>query len=455
MDSSLGVTHNGSMGVDSAGGDGAANGGSASDGASALDAGSASDATPLLSKDACATGSVVAFPGAVGFGAAATGGRGSAAYHVTNLNDTGAGSFREAVSSGNHIVVFDVGGIINLASAVSVSGDLTIAGQTAPGGGIAIEGREVSFSNSSNDIIRYVRFRQGTNDPDTGKSVIAADSSTLLILDHVSVEFGQWDNLDINSGMNVTIQRSIIADPIGQQFNAHCTSGNLTWYEDIFSSAHNRSPLAKGDTQYVNNVVYNFQAGYTAGNTSGVLSYDIVNNYFITGPSTTNAGDAFFQVNNQLMYFEGNMLDSSNSGMLTGSVMGLPGGATALTAPWTASTTSLATASAAGGYAWDVTYAGALPRDDVDTLVIADVTSLGKTGHLWTSQSQTGLANGGYGTLTGGTPPVDTDGDGISDAWEIANGLNPNDPSDATEEYGCTGHTNLEVYVNELADSLM
>jgi hypothetical protein len=255
--------------------------------------------------------------------------------------------------------------------------------------------------------------------------------------------------------MNVTIQRSIVADPIGQQFNAHCTSGNITWYEDIFSSAHNRSPLAKGDTQYVNNVVYNFQAGYTAGDTSGAFSYDIVNNYFITGPSTTNAGDAFFQVNNQLMYFEGNMLDSSNSGTLTGSVMGLPGGAMALTAPWTATTTSLATANAAAGYAWDIAYAGALPRDDVDALVIADVTSLGKAGHLWTSQSQTGLTNGGYGVLTGGTPPVDTDGDGIPDAWEIANGLNPNDASDATEEYGCTGYTNLEVYVNQLADSLM
>jgi hypothetical protein len=277
----------------------------------------------------------------------------------------------------------------------------------------------------------------------------------LLILDHVSIEFGQWDNMDINSGMNVTTQRSIIADPIGQQFNAHCTSLNLTWFEDIFSSAHNRSPLAKGDTQFINNVVYDFQAGYTSGDTSGTFSYDVVNNYFITGPATTNAGDAFFQVNNQLFYFEGNMLDSTNSGALTGTTMGLPGGAKALTAPFDPTTTGLATATAAEAYATVVATSGALPRDDVDTLVVADVTSLGKTGHLWTSQSQTGLTNGGYGVLAGGTPPVDTDGDGISDAWEEAHGLSTTDPSDAIAEYGCTGYTNIEEYINELADSLM
>jgi hypothetical protein len=419
------------------------------------DTGSDDVETSPPSKDACPTGSVPAFPGAIGFGAAATGGRGSAAYHVTNLGDTGAGSFRDAVSSGHRIVVFDVGGIVNLASAVSVSGDLTIAGQTAPGGGIAIEGREVSFTNSSNDIVRNVRFRQGTNDPDTGKSVIAADSSTLLIFDHVSIEFGQWDNLDVNSGMNVTTQRSIIADPIGQQFNAHCTSGRLSWYEDIFSSAHNRNPLAKGDTQYVNNVVYDFQAGYTAGNSAGVFQHDVVNNYFISGPATSSPGDAFFQVNGQSMYFDGNMLDSTADGTLNGTVMAFPGGATKLSAPWDATTASLATASAAAAYAYDVAHSGALPRDDVDSLVIADLTSLGKTGHLWTSQSQTNLANAGYGTLTGGTAPLDTDGDGIPDAWEKASGLNPNDPSDAITEYGCTGYTNLETYVNQLADSLL
>jgi hypothetical protein len=303
--------------------------------------------------------------------------------------------------------------------------------------------------------VRNVRFRQGTDDPDSGKSTIAADTSMSLILDHVSIEFGQWDNLDVNSGMNVTIQRSIIADPIGQQFNAHCTSGDLTWYEDIFSSAHNRSPLAKGDTQFVENVVYNFQAGYTAGNSSGTFTHDIVNNYFITGPSTTSSSDAYFQMNNQSVYQSGDELDSNSDGALNGAPLGLPGGAIALRAPWSPTTNSIVTSDATTAYTNDVTRSGALPRDDVDALVLADVTSLGTAGHLWTSQSQTGLANGGYGTLAGGTPPVDSDGDGIPDTWETAHGLNPNDASDAIETDPCTGYTYLEEYLNQLADSLM
>jgi hypothetical protein len=439
---------------------GAGDTGSVGDAASALDAGGAADArglgdASLPSKDACATGTPVAFPGAVGFGAAATGGRGSVAYHVTTLDDTGAaGSLRDAVSAGPRTIVFDVGGIINLTSALSCAANLTIAGQTAPGGGIAIEGREVSFSNSSNEIVRNIRVRQGTDDPDTGKSGIAADSDMNLIFDHVSVEFSDWDNLDINSGGNVTFQRSILADPIGQQFNAHVDSTPITWFEDIFANAHNRNPLAKGDTQYVNNVVYNFQAGYTLGDTGGKFMQDVVNNYFIAGPSTTNSGDAFFQLGSQSMYFEGNMLDTTKGGTLNGTTIPLPGGITALSAAYAATTSSFDSASAAGGYAYDVANSGALPRDDVDTLVLADVTSLGKSGHLWTTQAATGLTNGGYGTLAGGTPSVDTDRDGIPDAWETANGLNPNDAADAILYWGCSGYTNLEVYLNQLADSL-
>jgi hypothetical protein len=454
-------------GGDHSGGSGNGSGGThgaPSDGGDLTEATTAADASEGdevashaadASGDACSNVSPLAFPGAVGFGASATGGRGSAAYHVTNLNDSGTGSFRDAVSTAHRTIVFDVGGIINLASAVSVSSELTIAGQSAPGGGIAVEGREVSFSNSSNIIVRNVRFRQGTDDPDSGKSTIAADTSMSLILDHVSIEFGQWDNLDVNSGMNVTIQRSIIADPIGQQFNAHCTSGDLTWYEDIFSSAHNRGPLAKGDTQFVENVVYNFQAGYTAGNSSGTFTHDIVNNYFISGPSTTSSSDAYFQMNNQSVYQSGDELDSNRDGALNGAALGLPGGATALSAPWSPTTNSIVTSDATTAYTNDVTRSGALPRDDVDALVLADVTSLGTAGHLWTSQSQTGLANGGYGTLAGGTPPVDSDGDGIPDTWETAHGLNPNNASDAIETDPCTGYTYLEEYLNQLADSLM
>src|SRR5262245_25979325 len=103
-----------------------------------------------------------AFGEAEGFGATATGGRGGTIYHVTNLNDSGAGSFRDAVSVSNRIVVFDVGGVINLSSAISAASNLTIAGQTAPGGGITINGFQgLSFDGKSNVIMRYVRLRPG------------------------------------------------------------------------------------------------------------------------------------------------------------------------------------------------------------------------------------------------------------------------------------------------------
>ena len=116
----------------------------------------------------------LAFPGAVGFGAGATGGTGGSVVHVTNLNDTGAGSFRDAVSAGHRVVEFDVSGYVRLSSAVSVASNLTIDGTTAPAPGIGIMAREVSFSGSSNDIVRGIRFRQGDLDPDTSDPVYLA-----------------------------------------------------------------------------------------------------------------------------------------------------------------------------------------------------------------------------------------------------------------------------------------
>lgn len=343
----------------------------------------------------------VAFSGAVGFGAGATGGAGGSTYHVTNLNDSGAGSFRDAVSSSGRIIVFDVGGYITLSSAVSVKSNLTIEGYTAPGQGIGIMGREVSFANSSNDIVQNVRIRQGSLDSDTGKSSLSLSDAGDMIFDHVSIEFGSWDDVDAVGATNITIQDSIIADPIGQRFGAHTETGPFTWYHDLFANSHNRNPLAKADTQFIDNVVYGYQGGYTAGNSGGVFTHDVVDNYFIAGKETTNANDAYYQMTNQKVYNSGNILDSDKNGSLGGSSLGVGGGAVALTAPWASTTASIATQSAHSAYTWDLANVGDLPRDQVDTLVIGDVTSLGTSGHLWTSQTETGLGNDGYGTITG------------------------------------------------------
>lgn len=393
-----------------------------------------------------------AFPGAVGFGAAATGGRGGAVYHVTNLNDSGTGSFRDAVSQGGRIVVFDVGGYIQLSSAVSVKSNLTIAGQTAPGGGIGIMGREVSFSGSSNVIVRDVRFRQGDLDPQSTKSGINLLNTSTMIFDHVSIEFAQWNNIDSVGATNITVQYSIDADPIGQQFAAHTETGPYTWYKDLFANAHNRCPLAKANTQYINNVVYDYQAGYTAGNSSGHFSHDVIGNYFIAGPRTTSASNAYYQMSNQSVYNSGNELDANRDGSLNGSTLAVGGGGTALSGPWSPSTAAIPATSAAAAYPTVLSGAGALPHDQVDSQVISDVSSLGTAGNLWTHQTATGLANSGYGVISGGTPPADTDRDGMPDAWELRYGLNPNDASDANGDFDHTGYPNVEKYVDSLID---
>jgi len=406
-----------------------------------------------------ASGPVLAFPGAVGYGKNATGGRGYAVYHVTNLNDTGAGSFRDAVSQGNRIIVFDVGGYVNLQSTIAATqSNVTIAGQTAPGDGIGFMGREVSFNGATNVIVRYVRFRQGLLDSDAKKSGINLLDASNLIFDHVSIEFAQYDNIDAVGATNITMQNSINANPTGQQFGAHTemTGGFFTWYGNLWANAHGRMPLAKSNTQFVNNVVYNYQYAYCAGDTSGIFWHDIVNNYFIAGPSTNTVSDYFYQMNaGQTVYVKGNLADTNKDGTLNGTDAGYPGGTTHASSASSADTASLPTTSAADTYSTVLADAGAsLHRDQVDALVVSDVKSLGKSGQLWTDQNATGLANSGYGTLAGGTAPVDTDKDGMPDAWETKYGLNPNSAADATGDFDHTGYTNIEKYINGIADGL-
>ena len=397
-----------------------------------------------------------AFPGAYGFGANATGGRGGTIYYVSNTNDSGAGSFRDAVSAPNRLILFSVGGTISLASAVSCSDNLTIAGQTAPGGGIAIIGHEVSFSVKTNEIVRHLRIRPGSIASSTEDGINMGDG-TNLIFDHCSLEFAPYNTIDAHGnytgGNNITIQNSILADPIGQQFNAHTEALNnsFSWIGNIFSSGHDRNPMAKVNNVFVNNVIYNYQAGYTCADTSGAFSHDIVNNYFITGPATTDAGNDFFQFDsNQSVYASGNLLDSAKNGVLSGSTTA-PGGVTVLASPWSPVTATIPAVSAASAVRQAVSLSGAQPRDQVDALIQADVLSFGTNGAgggLWTTQTADGLGNDGYGVITNGPAPA-LDADGLPTYWEVAMGLNTNADNANTVAPG--GYTYVEAYVNWLA----
>jgi autotransporter-associated beta strand protein len=407
---------------------------------------------------------IPAFPGALGFGANATGGRAGSVYHVTTLADSGPGSFRDAVGKSGRIVVFDVGGYINLSSAISMKDNLTIAGQTAPGDGIGVMGREVSFNNSENVIVRHFRFRQGDLDPDNQKSGINLLAATNIMLDHISIEFAQWNNIDALNCDKVTMQNSINADPIGQQFGAHIEhlNSSCALLYNLWANAHNRQPLASINTVHINNVVYNYEAAFTT-HTSGFFLYDLINNYFITGPATSNPDDDFFQVDaQQSIYFTGNLRDSNEDGVLNGAPTA-PGGVVVLTAPWSSLTTNIPTFTTAAGFRYDVSAAGAWPRDQVDNLVVGQIKTLGSGsvgtgagtagpgGSQYTSQSQTGLGNGGYGILNGGLGFADSDGDGMPDYWEKAVGLNFLSASDALT-IAADGYANIEHYLNWLGD---
>ncbi len=418
-------------------------------------------------------GPALAFPGAQGFAKAVTGGRAGVVYHVTNLNDSGTGSFRDAVSTSGRIIVFDVGGYVQLTTAVSAKSNLTIAGQTAPGGGIGFSGGEISFASQSNVIIRHIRIRPGSDTASSTDDALSLYRAHDVIIDHTSLEFAPWDIIDGVSDdwqnypvTNITFQDSMIADPTGQQFGAHTESvqSNWSWYRNIFANSHNRNPLAKVNTVFVNNLLYNYSAGYTT-HTSTNFTHDILNNYFVMGPASTGTDNTWYQVDkNQSIYYSGNLKDSNLNGTLDGTTTTpywYQGTGTVLTSPWSTETNAVAPLDAASGARMAISEAGALPRDSMDTLIVSQINTLGKgttgtgagtvgpSGGLYGSQTDTGLANNGYGTITSGTRPTDTDNDGMPDVWENATGSNPATNDAMTK--AADGYVLLEHYINWLA----
>jgi len=459
-------------GGDKATGGRSTTGGSSSTGGSGAGGSSSGGASFCGLSSANAT--LLAFPEAQGFGKNATGARNGTVYHVTNLNDAGAGSFRDAVSASNRFVIFDVGGYIQLVTAISVKSNITIAGQTAPGGGIGFRGGEISFANQSNIICRYIRVRPGSETVSTEDDALSLYRAKNVIVDHSSLEFAPWNNIDGVSDdwqnypvTNITFQDTLIADPTGQQFGAHTESvaSDWSWYRNVFANSHNRNPLAKANTVFVNNLLYNYSAGYTT-HTSTNFTHDIVNNYFVMGPASSGTDNTWFQIDkNQSIYYSGNFKDTNLNGTLDGSATTpywYQGEGTVLTSAWSPETTAVAPLSAASAARVAMSIAGPLPRDPMDALIISQVLTLGKgatglgpnsvgpDGNLYTSQAQTGLANNGYGAISGGTKPTDTDNDGMPDNWENASGSNPNTNDAMTK--ASDGYTLIERYVNWLAE---
>ncbi|KAI0803948.1 fibronectin [Xylaria sp. FL0064] len=401
---------------------------------------------------------LLAFPGAEGFGRNAIGGRTGSVYHVTSLNDEGTGSFRDAVSGANRIVVFDVGGTINITDRVVVSKNVYIAGQTAPGGGITVYGNGLSWSNADEGIVRYMRFRMGKSG-DSGKDGITIADGQNMIFDHVSVTWGRDETFSINGDVtNVTIQNSII----GQGLDTHScgglmqTDGGISLFRNLYIDNKTRNPKVKGVNDFQNNVVYNWGGGggYIAGDSDGQSYANIINNYFISGPTTTvtafTRGNANFHG-----YVSNNFYDSNQNGVLDGTALCVKttcySDMDIVSTPYDyPGPTTLRSPQDAVTYVLDNVGTTFPSRDAVDKILVAEVRSWGTAGELISDETASPMYGPGY--IASGTKPTDTDGDGIPDAWEQANGLDPQDPSDAMA-ISSSGYANIEVYVNSLVPS--
>ena len=392
----------------------------------------------------------LAFPGAEGFGAYATGGRGGTVVHVTNLNASGPGSLADAVSQPNRTVVFDVGGVIDITGQnLTIASNLTIAGQTAPGEGITIYGGRVIMSNSSNVIIRYIRMRGSISMPED-KCTLTMDYCDNVILDHCSISWGRWDNVHIKDANNITYQNCIISEGIEPQRFGAITDGTRNWTIShcLWTNNKSRNPKMKCYLQYYNNVVYNYGIGIVGGHSAADNYQDVMNNYFITGPSSGSSNKYFDQwTETDHLYSTGNYTDDNRDGKLNGRLITDYNGATPMQQPNLKCQAPMNLEPAEDAFYAVMEHAGASRvRDSHDLRIIEQLASLGTKGAFIANEQDVG----GIGTLAGADAPADSDGDGMPDEWEKANGTDP-DKADANGDADGNGYTNIEDYVNSLA----
>lgn len=392
----------------------------------------------------------LAFPGAEGFGAYATGGRGGTVVHVTNLNASGPGSLADAVSQPNRTVVFDVGGVIDITGQnLTIASNLTIAGQTAPGEGITIYGGRVIMSNSSNVIMRYIRMRGSISMPED-KCTLTMDYCDNVILDHCSISWGRWDNVHIKDANNITYQNCIISEGIEPQRFGAITDGTRNWTIShcLWTNNKSRNPKMKCYLQYYNNVVYNYGIGIVGGHSAADNYQDVMNNYFITGPSSGSSNKYFDQwTETDHLYSTGNYTDDNRDGKLNGRLITDYNGATPMQQPNLKCQAPMNLEPAEDAFYAVMEHAGASRvRDGHDLRIIEQLASLGTKGAFIANEQDVG----GIGTLAGADATADSDGDGMPDEWEKANGTDP-DKADANGDADGNGYTNIEDYVNSLA----
>lgn len=512
-----------------------------------------------------------AFPGAEGYGRMTTGGRGGSVYHVTTLEDNNQpGSLRHAVSQkGKRTIVFDVSGTIFLTSELSIqNGDITIAGQTAPGDGICVADYPFTIK-ASNVIIRFVRFRLGNRQVafHEGDGLGGMDQSNIII-DHCSVSWSIDECLSVYGSTDITVQWCIASHSLtnaGHAKGSHGYGGNwggrrASYHHNLVANHTSRTPRlgprpgtqTEEQMDFRNNVIFNYGSNGCYGGEG--MNVNMVNNYYKPGPTGNSrqsriAGigirtlEYCFDKSGTIANFNKvagtsyntNQISISRVGGATGHnriiVAGKsytidmesntidyegkpvtvawngwkpmlhkwgtlyvdgnynPSDAQVSADNWTTGIYSqitpssndniwsddikhsikldtpidyvyTTTHSAKDAYERVLDYAGtSLKRDEYDKIVTSDVRagrgSFGSAGII-DNQDQVTYADGskGWPALNSTEAPKDSDGDGMPDAWETANGLNPSDPKDGAKK-SSNGYTNLENYLNSLVEHII
>ena len=516
---------------------------------------------------AAALAQAPAFPGAEGNGRYVTGGRGGKVIHVTNLNDKGTGSFRAAVTGNSKkIIVFDVAGIIPLASDLTIGANTTILGQTAPSPGITL--RYYTVQPEDNCIIRFIRLRRGQEkDINDGADATWQRNKTGIIFDHCSFSWSIDEVASFYDNNNFTMQWCTVAESLtnpGHSKGAHGYGG--IWGGKLASFHHNfvghlmnRGPRFNGArygwTGYTSNkeydtykwentvqaenvdfrncVMYNAQGTCYGGPGGGQIN--IVNNYYKAGPSqsltsktlngikvsvstgkergsqnritqvtVSRSGNSdkkhpeFYEMTSRY-FINGNTTETTkgtitknqdwkgvvydkgtytyNGEIYSADKKNFYGDAVAhktidgvscvkIKMDNPAPTGEVTTHSAAEAFSKVLAYGGAsLYRDEIDARYMEEAKT-GTAKYKGSITQSPGIIDkvsdvNGYTESSFGTASrpadFDTDKDGIPDAWELANGLNPNDGSDALT-YSLDGkgyYTNVEVYANSLVEDIM
>ena len=437
-----------------------------------------------------ANSKVPAFPGAEGAGALTPGGRGGEVIEVTQLSDSGPGSFRAAVeASGPRIVIFRVSGLITLSNRIAITSPfLTVAGQTAPGEGICIRG-ETTEINTHDVIIRHLRFRRGNltrRDDALGGYPVGN-----IILDHCSFSWGLDENVSLyrwiektadgkdkkRPAENVTIQWCISSEALNlhnHAFGGTWGGKNVSFHHNLFACNTGRNPsIGYGDhVDYRNNVIFNWQhRTMDGGDASSWLN--VVANYYKPGPAA-NKGDVEYRIckpqhlemfseavtpgkwhvaenvvegNARVsadnwdggVQFDDSDLKKSNPAELAAKVRGQQ--------PFPA--IPIRQQSAAEAFKLVLEMAGAtLPtRDAVDARIIESVrtgkTSVGQNGIIKTPEEA-----GGWPRYKTSRAAVDSDHDGMPDGWEKKYRLDPKNPADGAQDPDADGYTNVEEFLN-------